>query len=1387
MTKFVVGKDRVTVSESERYVSGTVGAYRASVTFSKDWEGLDRILIFRTQHDDDPCSERYSRVPCPSMSMTFMIPDEVFTIPARKLQVSATGSKKKKNVKVLSTPWISLGRIIPGAEIPDCPDNPDIPDVPADTRIPPGGEKDSVLAKYSDEDYDFYWMSLKDITRPGGAVAAPLKSILIWSGAIAEIPEGYSLCDGQNGTPDLRSAFVLGASDATPLGETGTTNLLLTPDPTPPTPVEPEEPTQPMSALQDDPSSSLRYYALCFIQKTSVVPGDEGTAGKSAYEIAVENGFEGTEQEWLKSLEGKSAYDIAVSGGYQGTEEEFTSSLSTIGDIPVSSGRTIHSKADFPSEGPGAYLFLNTTLEVTSTPELPATRSLNAVTFAHNFVYIDDLDPMQYILTTLNNIVYEISFRDDGSIATITESKISDGKGEKGDPGKSAYEIAVDNGYTGSETEWLATLKGEKGDPGKSAYEIAVENGFEGTKEEWLASLTGNSVYEFKTISNTVIMNVSQIPDFTGNQTYYVKEATIGSVVFNSDWVYLKKISSTKQLIIYTLDGKRVTTSYDEEGNLLSSNAVVDNAYAPGAELPFKTINTTVDKTSDFSDGDAHSYYFGSSASISTIENGVITSPLNMFAYVTDVTSGSNHLWIFDFIDNQRVVVKLDDAGNFISGDSGAVKMEAKDVTYDDATTNLGATDVQTAMEKLKGAIDSINTGGAVDENPLRVLKNLTLMSYNDFPEGFEFVNGCYRLINVKIRMGSFSNEVVYLRFAPSSQKLVCYQISGVQTSWITDGGTGQFIVEREVSAYTDSELNIPFRVLNDPTFTSVSDLTAYGINTNDVFYATNAKFKVHDAEDNIISIFGGDFFKIGWVNSMTVDIFSTGDHYHIFYDNSTENKPFLRGSKEDETTNSDFTKVADTQITSIDELKTFTQGDQCLHMIGSYFTSSTDNRNLIFANDIIYVRMNEQMKKVWVYTVDNSLTTITMNDSGSFLTMETTYESGKSAYDLAIEEGYTGTQTEWLASLKGENGKNAYQIAVDAGFVGTEAEWLLSLKGETGDSAYELAQYEGYQGTLEEWLASLKGADGKSAYQIAVDGGYQGTEEEWITSLHATFEAIDGGTFTKAENFKQYATGSTYEITSPATITAGGTSVVLNQGLLVYVSKPSGTEGGPQSFIIVTNDGRKFVIETDAAGTFTAVTELDAFEASQPSPSTYELSRSQQADAADQTETSDPIIGRWYDKRPIYRRIVRATVTFDSTTVTVTTIANAEPVAPVQGIIDGQNGSEFYTIPGYYPDLTFGVGFVKETGEVKIYGSNTSISDKSVMLYVDYVLNGDTPLPDDWDSAGTSGGTTDHTQLANRNVADQHPMSSISGLDAQLNIVPNTAISGEQIHALFN
>lgn len=57
------------------------------------------------------------------------------------------------------------------------------------------------------------------------------------------------------------------------------------------------------------------------------------------------------------------------------------------------------------------------------------------------------------------------------------------------------------------------------------------------------------------------------------------------------------------------------------------------------------------------------------------------------------------------------------------------------------------------------------------------------------------------------------------------------------------------------------------------------------------------------------------------------------------------------------------------------------------------------------------------------------------------------------------------------LELLKGRDGKTSYEIALENGFSGTEVEWLASLQGPGGKSAYELAVQAGYQGTLEEWL----------------------------------------------------------------------------------------------------------------------------------------------------------------------------------------------------------------------------------------------------------------------------------------------------------------------------
>ncbi len=134
--------------------------------------------------------------------------------------------------------------------------------------------------------------------------------------------------------------------------------------------------------------------------------------GKSAYELAVEKGYQGTLDEWLASLngsagnDGKSAYELAVEKGYQGTIDEWLASL----------------KGNTGNDGKSAY-------------ELAVENG-----------YQGSLDEW---LASLN--------------------------GSTGNDGKSAYELAVENGYQGSLEEWLASLKGNAGDKGDDGITPRLE------------------------------------------------------------------------------------------------------------------------------------------------------------------------------------------------------------------------------------------------------------------------------------------------------------------------------------------------------------------------------------------------------------------------------------------------------------------------------------------------------------------------------------------------------------------------------------------------------------------------------------------------------------------------------------------------------------------------------------------------------------------------------------------------------------------------------------------------------------------------------------------------------------------------------------------------
>jgi hypothetical protein len=65
--------------------------------------------------------------------------------------------------------------------------------------------------------------NLYPILQNASATATTISTglIAIWSGATGSIPSGWTLCNGTNGTPDLRNSFIIGAGSTYAVGATG--------------------------------------------------------------------------------------------------------------------------------------------------------------------------------------------------------------------------------------------------------------------------------------------------------------------------------------------------------------------------------------------------------------------------------------------------------------------------------------------------------------------------------------------------------------------------------------------------------------------------------------------------------------------------------------------------------------------------------------------------------------------------------------------------------------------------------------------------------------------------------------------------------------------------------------------------------------------------------------------------------------------------------------------------------------------------------------------------------------------------------------------------------------------------------------------------------------
>lgn len=81
-------------------------------------------------------------------------------------------------------------------------------------------------------------------------------------------------------------------------------------------------------------------------------------------------------------------------------------------------------------------------------------------------------------------------------------------------------------------------------------------------------------------------------------------------------------------------------------------------------------------------------------------------------------------------------------------------------------------------------------------------------------------------------------------------------------------------------------------------------------------------------------------------------------------------------------------------------------------------------------------------------------------------------------------------------------NGLSAYEVAVKNGFEGTEKDWLQSLNGTDSHSTNTVVQKEVKTETKVIEQVPVNGTNGKSSYDLWIDLGNVGTENDYLNSL---------------------------------------------------------------------------------------------------------------------------------------------------------------------------------------------------------------------------------------------------------------------------------------------
>jgi len=201
--------------------------------------------------------------------------------------------------------------------------------------------------------------------------------------------------------------------------------------------------------------------------------------GLSAYELAVEQGYKGNLNDWLKSLDGKSAFEIAKENGYSGTEKEWNKAVANVSK----QNKSVITNAGFNKNGD----FILTLLDGTDVNVSNVSNSKGK-------------DGRSITLASVNSEGQLVITYSDGSSVNLDKLVGINGiDGKDGTDGKDGVGINTVNitgdgklniTLTNGTTLNLGTIKGEKGDKGDTG--VQGEKGDKGdTGEQGIQGVAG--------------------------------------------------------------------------------------------------------------------------------------------------------------------------------------------------------------------------------------------------------------------------------------------------------------------------------------------------------------------------------------------------------------------------------------------------------------------------------------------------------------------------------------------------------------------------------------------------------------------------------------------------------------------------------------------------------------------------------------------------------------------------------------------------------------------------------------------------------------------------------------------------------------------------------